>query len=342
VAIGTPLPTPANELELSSASPAISLTNTAAGYGSLYFYEGTTLNGVVQGLSRTFGTASRQGALEIQALSPSGAVTLWSGSPAQERIRLDAAGTVLMDLSAPDAGTALRVFSDSPGPNAIARFENTAATAAQNSTGISVSDNGGARTLELDLAGSATTMPVFSGHIGYAILNTNGTPGLDLTTTNGNGVIRFFPAGLATERMRLTNTGILGIGTVNPSATSRLDLGGGCMTGSICSDSRLKANIRPLRESVMSRVMQLEPSTFQWKGRAEQKKTIGVIAQQVETVFPEVVTTTPDSGGKGIECTGLTAIAIKALQEQQVQLRQQQEQINALQKKLDALSKSRR
>ena len=55
------------------------------------------------------------------------------------------------------------------------------------------------------------------------------------------------------------------------------------------SDERLKENVKPL-EGALGKVLQLEGKTFNWKYRdKDRKKYIGLIAQEVEKVVPEVV-----------------------------------------------------
>lgn len=62
-------------------------------------------------------------------------------------------------------------------------------------------------------------------------------------------------------------------------------------------------------------MLQIEAATYQWKDSPEQGTQIGLIAQQVESVVPEVVATSSDGRQKGLSCTGLNAITIQAIQE---------------------------
>lgn len=73
------------------------------------------------------------------------------------------------------------------------------------------------------------------------------------------------------------------------------------------SDRRLKQNITPI-ESALDKVMLLEGVRFEWNGRStlvskpKGTRDIGVIAQQVAAVFPEVVVNSiPDPANDGIE-----------------------------------------
>ena len=117
-------------------------------------------------------------------------------------------------------------------------------------------------------------------------------------------------------KMAIDTTGNVGIGTTSPA--SRLHVVGGCITGSMCSDIRLKKNIEPLPldDPVLDRIMGLQAVTFEWKHRDDGKRQIGLIAQDVEEVFPEVVTT-PDNESceKGLLATGLDAVLVEAIKE---------------------------
>ena len=93
----------------------------------------------------------------------------------------------------------------------------------------------------------------------------------------------------------------------------------GCIDGSFCSDARLKVGIAPLDKPVLEEVLQIEAATYQWKDDQDRGTQIGLIAQQVEKVFPEVVSTSADGGQKGLSCTGLNAVTIRAIQELKAQ-----------------------
>jgi Chaperone of endosialidase len=88
------------------------------------------------------------------------------------------------------------------------------------------------------------------------------------------------------------------------------------------SDRRIKTNIQTLtHEQGLAAIEQLNPVTFSWRDpKASQKTQIGVIAQDVQKVLPEIVTKgfatklTPD-GTLGVQYTGLIGPLIKAVQE---------------------------
>lgn len=112
--------------------------------------------------------------------------------------------------------------------------------------------------------------------------------------------------------------------------------GGGSWT--VLSDERAKQNIRPLR-GALERVLQLQGFTFEYTPAALQSGLalaglqIGLVAQQVERVFPEWVEQ-DDDGTKLVTERGTTALFVEALRE----LRAEKDaEIDALQSQLDAL-----
>lgn len=85
------------------------------------------------------------------------------------------------------------------------------------------------------------------------------------------------------------------------------------------SDRRLKKNIQPLQSALHS-INQLNGYTYNWKGGDRSDGTqIGVIAQEVKTVLPELVS--EDSEGMlSVNYTSLVPVLIEAVKEQQIQL----------------------
>jgi hypothetical protein len=99
------------------------------------------------------------------------------------------------------------------------------------------------------------------------------------------------------------------------------------------SDRRLKENISSLQK-VLPSVLQLNPVTYNFTHiKNETKKNMGFIAQEVESLFPELISMVSDNNNqelKGINYSGFGVIAIKAIQEQQKIIEDLQKQINEL------------
>ena len=106
------------------------------------------------------------------------------------------------------------------------------------------------------------------------------------------------------------------------------------------SDIRLKEDISGIPE-VLEKAMQLKPVRFRWK--ANQSSGLGFIAQDVERVFPELVSTStlPIGGGeefKGLAYSSFGVIAIAALQELKTSLEQKVQALEQRVKELGGLA----
>jgi hypothetical protein len=75
------------------------------------------------------------------------------------------------------------------------------------------------------------------------------------------------------------------------------------------SDINLKENIKPIENS-LDKIMQLNGIEFDWK--ENKKPSIGVIAQEVEKVFPSLVKTAEN---KSVNYNGLVGVLIEAIKE---------------------------
>jgi hypothetical protein len=105
------------------------------------------------------------------------------------------------------------------------------------------------------------------------------------------------------------------------------------------SDERLKKDITPL-ESVWDKIKNIEIVKYKFKDQTHDDFNMGVIAQQVQKVAPELVDdegwgTFAEDGTtyKGIWETDLNYYSIKALQEAMAKIESLQEQINELKNK---------
>ena len=81
------------------------------------------------------------------------------------------------------------------------------------------------------------------------------------------------------------------------------------------SDKRLKTDIEDLDNS-LEKLQEISGYTYRWKDKIDKSVQIGVIAQEIEKVFPDLVKVRSD-GFKGVNYTGLIPILIEAIKEQQ-------------------------
>lgn len=176
---------------------------------------------------------------------------------------------------------------------------------------------------------------------GYVrIRSTNGEGGtIRLDGNNGtisyieniNGTFRLINSWWTAELFKVDqggNTSVAGTLTIN---------GAGWVTSPAyyySSDKNLKTNITPLNNA-LEKITSLSGYTFEWKNTG--RKDIGVIAQEVEKVFPEIVSKNPSTGYKTVEYGNLVAPLIEAVKEQQKQLDEQKQLIEKLQKEIQTL-----
>ena len=94
------------------------------------------------------------------------------------------------------------------------------------------------------------------------------------------------------------------------------------------SDSRLKI-IKEKVPNALASVLKLNGYRFDWKEvnhLKNYKEDIGVIAQEVAELFPELARTNVD-GNMSVRYQGLTAVLIEAIKEQQKQIEELKKQI---------------
>ena len=86
------------------------------------------------------------------------------------------------------------------------------------------------------------------------------------------------------------------------------------------SDKRLKDNITPIKNA-LDKVKQIGGYEFDWnyKQSTYEGHDIGVIAQEIEAILPELVTTR-DNGYKAVKYEKIIALLIEAIKEQQLQI----------------------
>jgi len=168
-----------------------------------------------------------------------------------------------------------------------------------------------------------------------------GQSNVGLGLTSGHGGIAFWTGdGGHTnpiETMRIWR-GRVGIGTTNPSAKLHVigtSLGSAWNTS---SDQRFKMNIKPMN-SALANVMLLKPVTYNWNVTAFPNRgfnnlnQLGFIAQDVQKIFPELVTTDAD-GYLSMDYAKVTPILVKAVQEQQELINEIKEQNKLLQEQI--------
>jgi len=134
--------------------------------------------------------------------------------------------------------------------------------------------------------------------------------------------------------------GNVGIGTQGPAA--KLHVVGDVRANDfiVTSDRRLKTGIRPL-ENALRKLQSLRGVEFSWKADAEHaegeaSRRIGVVAQEVEGVAPELVGGQQGDGMRGVNLTGLVAMLIESTKELVAENAALRGRIEALERQTDA------
>ena len=122
----------------------------------------------------------------------------------------------------------------------------------------------------------------------------------------------------------------VGIGITTP--TSKLHVGGDAVVSGVVtatdfdatSDIRLKTNIQPIDDPI-AKVIQIEGVSFNWK--KDNQPALGVIADQVEKILPELV---HGDDPKTVNYNGLIGLLIEVVKDQQKQINTLSERISKL------------
>ena len=89
------------------------------------------------------------------------------------------------------------------------------------------------------------------------------------------------------------------------------------------SDRRLKENIKPISYG-LKEVLQINPVEYDWKEKRDKAHDIGVIAQEIEEIIPEIVKEHKDlkteKEFKTVDYGKMVSVLIKAIQEQQQEI----------------------
>ena len=181
-------------------------------------------------------------------------------------------------------------------------------------------------------------------------------PGWSVATAN-TGHFQIFNDAVGSNAVWIDKTNNnVGIGSTSPG--QKLDVLGdvrigtgttGCITdrdgtiiaGTCSSDSRFKKNVLPFGR-VLGQFANLRPVYFDWRSDEFKEKhfgsgrSFGLIAQEVEKLFPELVVI-DENGYKAVKYSELPLLTIQAIKEQQSQIEQQQKKLEAQQKQIEEL-----
>ena len=100
----------------------------------------------------------------------------------------------------------------------------------------------------------------------------------------------------------------------------------------ISSDARLKSNIVSLG-STLPKLLQIDGKSYEMKG----KQKIGVLAQEIQEVFPELVSE-GDNEMLAVNYQGLVPVLINALKEQQSEIETYRDEVSELREMVQELA----
>ena len=162
---------------------------------------------------------------------------------------------------------------------------------------------------------------VVTGNTTFNGATSGATNVIEDSTTNGNRYILFTDktSGGSSNTFVARSKIFFNPSTVKLNSTSFNSL----------SDISIKENIETLNNAI-AKVLMMRGVSFTWKGTEE--KSIGVVAQEVEKVIPEVVSTSED-GIKSVSYDSIIGLLIEAIKEQQQTIEQMKDSIKILSNK---------
>jgi len=127
--------------------------------------------------------------------------------------------------------------------------------------------------------------------------------------------------------------------SANTDVTGNMDVTGDVTANDVIypSDLKWKENIKSY-QNALKQVYQLRGVTYNWKKgdqsnrKFSEQMQIGLIAQEVEKIIPELVKT-DRSGNKGISYAKLTVVLLEAVKEQQKMIEELQREVELLKQK---------
>jgi hypothetical protein len=311
-----------------------------AGVGSRLVFTGTSSNNGLAAIDGAFaGATTADGGYMVfntRAVT-SGALT--------ERMRIDSSGNVGIGTSSPGFGlhlyrtsaanASMALESANANTYALLQFKGSGARTFEIGTGSSGTGSYNGVLYFFDNTANAERMRLDSdGNVLVGTTSTSPSSGVG-TKIYPTGFVRCVSAADAntTENWSMYSTGAANYrfyvgwgGTIYATSTTITSL----------SDERVKENIADI-DVGLDAVMALKPRRFDWKaGKGKDiKGDRGFIAQEFETVFPEMIDTWKDPAPEGEDPykavnADLIPILVKAIQEQQAIITQLQADVAEL------------
>jgi hypothetical protein len=268
------------------------------------------------------GTITAQAAVTMTATDFN--VTLSPAGTGNVTISPSGTGTVTMSPNTAGSINNVNIGASTRGTGAFTSLAANAAVTMTGGTDASSSTVGGVLTVT---GGIAASGKIYSGGgfngalTGNVTGNVSGSSGS--TTGNAGTASAVATTGAVTTSGTYYPMFVASNGSSNQAGNTAtaftFNPGNGTLTATIVtasSDARLKENVKPIT-GALALVNKLEGVLFNRIGQTHEE--IGVIAQQVEAVVPQLVFT-DEEGMKSVAYANTVALLIEAIKEQQVQI----------------------
>jgi hypothetical protein len=146
--------------------------------------------------------------------------------------------------------------------------------------------------------------------------------GVTITNNSGENTTPTIAIGQAVATSSNVQFNSLGVGMAASATAGRIDASGDVVAFS-SSDRNFKENITPI-ENPIEKIKMISGNTYDWKADLKdvhgyEGNDVGVIAQEIEEVLPQIVTTR-ENGYKAVKYEKLVALLIEGIKEQQIQI----------------------
>lgn len=195
-------------------------------------------------------------------------------------------------------------------------------TSYSSSSITNVSNFNGTPSLILESLSSGANSSLFMG-----CKSMGGGGGVGITMWRGGSYDTYLQVYTCTS-----TAGVMGAVTGGPYVAN------GAASWTNASDMRLKENWKGI-DDVLYKLSGLTTGTFQWKDRPDRSRCYGLIAQEVQVHFPEMISADPQ-GYLGIQYTEMVPVLIKAIQTLQTANTQLESQVTSLSTSMTGLSAS--
>ena len=152
------------------------------------------------------------------------------------------------------------------------------------------------------------------------------------SSSNNSAYMSFHKGGHYAVNMGLDADNVMRIGGWSAASNRwQLDMSGNMtVAGDVTaySDLRVKENIETI-EKALDKVLSLRGVTYNRTDSEDKSEKIGVIAQEVQNILPQVVHEQAD-GMLGVSYGNITAVLIEAIKEQQAQIEELKQLVNKL------------